>query len=605
MSTIYRLLLLLLLCSFNTAPVAYQGRFRPVDVYAKLWLKNVYGKDHVKKSDVEAFGIPGQDPLHVLFKLHFLGIESLKDAPLIQFKNPELKQALGLDVKQSHFSYFELKNLFNVSQSSIPDSLNEESERIRSVLSMLEQMNGQLMPYEMAYQNQIQNMTFSNGMSINDIALSLENIYPFAMRIRQSDQLFLMLPSSKGKGEWVPLKSLKIKNLSPIQKKLTLANNFTQYNSEQFEQIRKAYLDLEEAYLKENQDVSNKIRTLFALLESSYQESLQGKAYVTSATGKSLDYPTMNQLRAENIYYGFPWLIGVIFFYIFTALLLILNIIKKKDFLLKCSYLTFALAFVLHTFLLALRCYILSRPPVSNMYETVIYVPWIAVILSLGLYAKIRQPLILFSGVCSTVILLILLEVTQLNSGLENVQAVLDSQYWLIIHVLMVVGSYGAFILGGVLGHIYLSSFIIQPMAKYKDQISKALLQSLYIGIALLIPGTILGGVWAAESWGRFWDWDPKESWAFISACTYLFIIHAYTFNYIKEVGLAVGSIFGLIVISFTWYGVNYILGTGLHSYGFGAGGVIYYLFFIAFEIFFLITTFFSRNKNIFLIKGC
>jgi ABC-type transport system involved in cytochrome c biogenesis permease subunit len=148
----------------------------------------------------------------------------------------------------------------------------------------------------------------------------------------------------------------------------------------------------------------------------------------------------------------------------------------------------------------------------------------------------------------------------------------------------MIVGSYGVLLLAGVLGHLLLI---------YGDKASKglfpALLLSLYIGVALLIPGTLLGGVWAAQSWGRFWDWDPKESWAFITACIYLLFIHAYRFKYIGPYGLAFGSIFGLIAVSFTWYGVNYILGTGLHSYGFGNGGEwIYYLFIVA-ELTFLL----------------
>ena len=114
--------------------------------------------------------------------------------------------------------------------------------------------------------------------------------------------------------------------------------------------------------------------------------------------------------------------------------------------------------------------------------------------------------------------------------------------------------------------------------------------KTLYIGTALLIVGTILGGVWAAQSWGRFWDWDPKESWAFISALMYLAFLHAYKFRKIKERGLAIGSILGLMTISFTWYGVNYILGTGLHSYGFGGGGEWLYYSYLLGEGLFICT---------------
>jgi len=172
---------------------------------------------------------------------------------------------------------------------------------------------------------------------------------------------------------------------------------------------------------------------------------------------------------------------------------------------------------------------------------------------------------------------------------------VLDSQYWLTVHVLMVVGSYGMFALAGVLGHFYLISRLISGrQTDQTERFGRQILQAMYLGTALLIPGTILGGVWAAESWGRFWDWDPKESWAFISSCVYLIWIHAYRFGHIRYDGLAVGSITGLMVISFTWYGVNYILGTGLHSYGFGSGGEIYYYLYLAGEAAFIAASLFA-----------
>ena len=259
-------------------------------------------------------------------------------------------------------------------------------------------------------------------------------------------------------------------------------------------------------------------------------------------------------------------------------------------------------AFSLHTVILAMRCFILQRPPVSNMFETILYVPWIAVLASFVLFYIFKNQIPLIASSIAALALLVLLKLTGINSSLENVQAVLDSQYWLIIHVLMVVGSYGAFILAGILGHFYLIGFVKN---KFETQslasIAKFILQSMYLGVALLIPGTILGGVWAAESWGRFWDWDPKESWAFISASIYLIFIHAYTFGHIRNLGLAMGSIAGMLAISFTWYGVNYILGTGLHTYGFGVGGVGYYYLYFLIEIFFLFIIFFiyfSRDRK-------
>jgi ABC-type transport system involved in cytochrome c biogenesis permease subunit len=156
---------------------------------------------------------------------------------------------------------------------------------------------------------------------------------------------------------------------------------------------------------------------------------------------------------------------------------------------------------------------------------------------------------------------------------------VLDSKFWLMIHVLMVVGSYGFFLTAGILAHLALIAG--------KD-FSKNIRKFLYCGVSLLIPGTILGGVWAAQSWGRFWDWDPKESWAFVSSALFLIVIHLDRFKKIGSFGLNLGAIVGFQAITFTWYGVNYILGTGLHSYGFGNGGEMGYTLFVLGDFLFL-----------------
>ena len=161
---------------------------------------------------------------------------------------------------------------------------------------------------------------------------------------------------------------------------------------------------------------------------------------------------------------------------------------------------------------------------------------------------------------------------------------------WLLIHVLLVVGSYGAFAVASTLGHLYVIGRQLKRRDAWIAALQPGILQAVYIGMSLLLPGTLLGGIWAAQSWGRFWDWDPKESWAFISICTYLIFIHAFRKKQVGPFGLAIGAIIGFLTISFTWYGVNYILGTGLHSYGFGNGGELYYFAFFIGETLFLVT---------------
>jgi ABC-type transport system involved in cytochrome c biogenesis permease subunit len=314
----------------------------------------------------------------------------------------------------------------------------------------------------------------------------------------------------------------------------------------------------------------------YTLLEVENYDEIAGTFYL-QAQGKGLKYPTRGQLRAELVLHFFPFKWLIIASYLVAAALF--SFWKTR-----IGWLILAVGFLLHTTALALHCFVLSRPPVSNMAETLLYVPWIAILIGF-LFCK-RGGTTLIAAPLAAITLLLFLPT---HPSLENVQAVLDSQYWLIVHVLMVVGSYGVFCLSGVCGHIYLIK------NTPSDSLEKTLIQTLYLGTSLLICGTILGGVWAAESWGRFWDWDPKEAWAFISSGIYLLWIHAYRFKKIGGRGLAVGSIVGLLAITFTWYGVNYILGSGLHSYGFGHGGEWLYYLYLAAEIVFLSAIFLKK----------
>lgn len=349
-----------------------------------------------------------------------------------------------------------------------------------------------------------------------------------------------VLPSRMEPGVWYPLSRLKEEK------------NFTPYSNDLYKSLQNA---------KNNEELAS-------LLLKGY-ESLAGKPYLKAAAN-SLYYPTKGQLRAEVILLKLPLLEIVMGFY-FLAL-----IFGRKPLLF--------LGFFVQTTLLFLRSYVLGRPPVTSMMETVIYVPWVIVAVSLLFKISVR------AAAFSALTLLILLKLSSLSTSLETIQPVLNSRVWLMTHVLMVVGSYGFFFLSGLLAHIGLLT--------RSKKLAPQVLKTLYLGVALLVSGTILGGVWAAQSWGRFWDWDPKESWAFISSCLYLIVIHAYTFGKVAERGLYIGSILGLLAITFTWYGVNFILGTGLHSYGFGSGGEWLYFGYLALELLFLVYNSFSVYNN-------
>ena len=383
-----------------------------------------------------------------------------------------------------------------------------------------------------------------------EIVQRLESSFPLPLRLQSAGNTLKMIPTNFANNEWVSLKSLNLKAYHQKTDKVALIDNFSAFSNQAFHDIRQAYQQMEtlvlSAELSSHSNISlQKAVAKFTNAMSRGYSELAGKPY-QHALGKSILYPTSLMLQAETLYYRLPLIKSAIFAYAIALLLMFLFVKLKKEILKTFALAFLAFGFLLHSSILVLRCYILQRPPVSNMFETVVYVPWIALLLGFAFYFFSRSLLILAAACFSSIALLILLELTHVDSRLENVQAVLDSQYWLIIHVLMVVGSYGAFAVSGILAHFFLIAYCRQKDSNTLQQIAKGLLHTMYVGLALLIPGTILGGVWAAESWGRFWDWDPKESWAFISACVYLLIVHAYTFRYIKDFGLAIGAVAGL-----------------------------------------------------------
>ncbi len=486
--------------------------------------------------------------------------------------------------------------------------LKEEQKKMKKYKKIMESFSfltkelyqfAQIIPLKVSQQKfyntyvQLKKLSFSP----QEISKRLEEAFPLKMRLLSASSLLLALPGQDGK-EWFSLNSLGLLTYCPEKNSLKPIKNFTLYSNQNFKKIQSRFLKMQKAILQGDQEEINSSQQAIARALCTAYASLENKV-ASRAEKKAIYYPSFNQLKAENYYYLYPWMKIIIIFYSIAAIFLYFSYFFPSSFVNRLGLSLFALTFFFHTLLLIGRSYLLSRPPVANMFETVMYVPWVASLIACVFYLRKKNTLPLLAASSIAVVLLSLAEFTQLSQDLENVQAVLDSQFWLFIHVLLVVGSYGLFALGALLAHFYLGAFCIGFKPSSSLTLVNSILQSLYLGLTLLIVGTLLGGIWAAESWGRFWDWDPKESWAFISICLYLACVHAYRYHKISAFGLSVGAIVGFLAISFTWYGVNYILGTGLHSYGFGSGGQTFYYSFIFIELFFLFCSFFAyRHKK-------
>ena len=240
---------------------------------------------------------------------------------------------------------------------------------------------------------------------------------------------------------------------------------------------------------------------------------------------------------------------------------------------------------------IAMRCLIAGRPPVTNMYESIIWVSFAVSFFGMIFFARYRTPVYLLAALPVSLVALLLVHQMPIAmpSSIDPLVPVLRDNFWLTIHVLTITLSYAAFALAMGFGHILLWRYARNPVAARADQpMHFWLYRVLQLGVILLAAGTILGGVWANYSWGRFWGWDPKETWALIALLCYILTLHGRLAGWWTQFGLVVASVVCFLAVLMAWYGVNFVLGKGLHSYGFGLGGETYVVSFVVADLLFV-----------------
>ena len=302
------------------------------------------------------------------------------------------------------------------------------------------------------------------------------------------------------------------------------------------------------------------------------------KAYQNTNGGEIM--PSSSKVNAEillnkmNVFArlaGFYILLGLaLLFFLFLSVFKP-NINLKKVYLILFSLV--CIGFVLHTIGLGLRWYVAGRAPWSNGYESMIYIAWTSTLAGVLFTRKS------FGGLAATMVLaatiLFVATLSFLDPEITPLVPVLKS-YWLTIHVSLEAGSYGFLMLGAIIGLINLILMIFLKESN-KTRVKRIIQEMSYIseltlvgGLFMVSVGTYLGGVWANESWGRYWGWDAKETWALVTILVYAFILHMRLIPKLKGLfAYNLATIFGLASVLMTYYGVNYYL-SGLHSYATG-----------------------------------
>ncbi len=308
------------------------------------------------------------------------------------------------------------------------------------------------------------------------------------------------------------------------------------------------------------------------------QIAISVKEYQKKFTG--YDLPPESKSKAESLYYKMMIFERLFPFYATTGLLMLIGLIimvirgrkNTSMFVRILSWILF-IGFLFHTFGLGIRWYVAGHSPMSNGYESMIFISWVTLLA--GFIFSRKSPFALSATAVLAGMTLMVAHLSFMDPEITNLVPVLKS-YWLTLHVSVITGSYGFLGLGAILSIISMILLLLSDKNNVErisgtiDELVVINYKTLTLGLYLLTIGTFLGAVWANESWGRYWGWDPKETWSLITIIIYSIVIHSrmipgmkdiYTFNLL--------SLFAFSSVLMTYFGVNYYL-SGLHSY---AGG--------------------------------
>ncbi|HEY5992256.1 MAG TPA: cytochrome c biogenesis protein CcsA [Candidatus Udaeobacter sp.] len=518
------------------------GRRKPLDTFAKETLIRITGRS----TYTDKTGRKWQPNDFVLSNL--LETHDWKNEPMVLVSFGKLKEQLGLDKTQRRFSFTQLAG------SAELQRIADEAQALKRAEKPLDRVQQE--------------------------ALGVSDQLTLFARVMDGSALLIIPAPTNETDPWVEpsgwSKYLAEAQFAPIQIQLqTLATSYAQGDGFNFSHAA--------SQLRQN------LRSLSPSI-----------------------YPQERQLRLEYFYNHFESFYRAIWCYGIALVILVAAHLRKfatanPSFggrgraLQNVGVAVALLGLAFHAGGIAMRCMIAGRPPVTNMYESIIWVSFAVSFFGMIFFARYRARIYLLAALPVTLIALLLVHQMPIAmpSSIDPLVPVLRDNFWLTVHVLTITLSYAAFALAMGFGHILLWRYARNPAAARADApMHFWLYRVLQLGVLLLAAGTILGGVWANYSWGRFWGWDPKETWALIALLCYILALHGRLAGWWTRFGLAVASVVCFLAVLMAWYGVNFVLGKGLHSYGFGIGGETYVATFIVLDLLFVAFAIWRYRKS-------
>ena len=558
------------LSEFGKLPVAYGGRLQPLDTLARNTLRAVSGRQYLED-------LQGEKQPAIRWLLDVSSDNSVwRKYPVLRIENFEVLHSLNLEPRAGYrYSFEELgqqaeeydrqillaREVALAAETGGPEldlpqqKLLELDRKVRMVLVMLDvfgrpQLGGET-PQEV-----VQSLRSAQGRA--------EMLNEMAAR---------PLPPPNPEAEWQTVLEAELHGLYAQHPSIAPPGDWHKNPASD------ALIDVLASYREgDSQAFNTNLVAYHELVQQRAAAELKHEQQVIARQGESTQ-KTAERLDLERI--GFE-----AYFNHFNPLQLSLALYLVAFVLAAGSWLGLSVllnrsanwllwfTFVLHTSALICRIYISGRPPVTNLHSSAVFIGWAAVLFALICENIYRFGIgNLLAAAVGFPTLLIAYNLAGDGDTFEVMRAVLDTQFWLATHVVCITLGYSTTLLAGVLGLCYV--LVVQVLGKLDDKQRQQLVRMTYGTICFAIffsfVGTVLGGLWADDSWGRFWGWDPKENGALMIVLWNALVLHARWGGMIGQRGLAVLAIFGNVVTTWSWFGVNQ-MSVGLHAYGFRSG---------------------------------
>ncbi len=528
---------------FGRLPVVYQGRTKPYDTLGRTSL--------LIMSDRQTFvTAQGERQPAIIWLLDVISNRhEARHHPVFRIENQQLLDLLGLEERAG----------FRYALEEFEDKLQVIDEQARRVFAIPQAERDVFDNKLVEFIGQVQLfMGLSESFSVPQMSGDMQQVQALVGRVRQLKEMGIphAIPPRTDQEEWQPfIQAAMISMVSPPEQRHAGVGHMAGILS---------------AWQKQDAATFN---AEVAAMEKFAQASAAEVAPV--------------KLWFESVFNHAAPFYHASVMYVFVFILACLAWLGLSRPLNRTAMWIIMLALVIHTAALIARIYLSGRPPVTNLYSSAIFIGWGCVIFGL-VFEWIWKLGIgnLVAGVAGFITLLVAHNLAMSGDTLETLQAVLDTNFWLATHVTTITLGYVATYIAGLLGIIFIlrgvfTKTLTKPMVK---TLGAMLYGSLAFALLLSFIGTVLGGLWADDSWGRFWGWDPKENGALIIVLWNALILHARWGGMVQQRGMAVLAIGGNIVTTWSWFGVN-MLGVGLHSYGFMNSAVFWIMLFVATQL--------------------